>query len=184
MKNKNYMWVALGILFLLMLWTVNDVAMLQMLAWNSGGYNIVASTMVGITYVLRDAVHAAYEQKYPARNGFYPSMIFVGIGCVITYVAGDPFIAMASVAAYIASTTVDGVLFSTRWHESFGYRCAYSNMWAAFVDTIIFDWVMWSKGELNLVLMDELLTLFCKILPALAIFVLLEPRRVMRVVTI
>lgn len=183
----KYTWAIYGALFLFVIYIINTTAFLNVLPFDTIRHSIITSSLIGCSYIFRDFIHAHYDAQNNGRNGLIVSMLFATVGALIIYFLCDvaSYFIAGSIAAYLISTLVDGLIFSFRWRETFGYRCSHSNAWAGFIDTVIFGSVILIYGGVDsLNIMNEMLKLTFKITPALVLFFFLEPSRILYTVGI
>jgi hypothetical protein len=100
------------------------------------GFGLVATAgtyFAGLTFVVRDAVQDGF-----GRTG---AMILIVLGAVASYLISDPFIALASGVAFLASEVGDLTIYTPLRRRGYIRAAAASNTVGAFVDTFLFLWV-------------------------------------------
>lgn len=100
------------------------------------GFGLVATAgtyLAGLTFVLRDAV----QDTWGKRATF--ALIVAGAG--LSYFLSDPFIALASGVAFLASETADLAVYTPFRRRGYIRAAVASNVVGAFVDTILFLWI-------------------------------------------
>jgi uncharacterized PurR-regulated membrane protein YhhQ (DUF165 family) len=98
------------------------------------GLAVTAGTLAaGLALVLRDAVQVT--------AGRIASLAAIGVGCAVSYVVADPFIALASAVAFAASELVDFAVFTPLRPKGIARAVIVSSLVAAPVDTVLFLWI-------------------------------------------
>lgn len=108
------------------------------------GFGLVATAgtyFAGLTFVLRDSVQDNYGKRWTVA-------LIVG-GAALSYLVADPFIALASGAAFLCSELVDLSIYTPLRRRGYVRAAIASNIAGAFVDTVLFLWVagfpIWSS---------------------------------------
>ena len=95
------------------------------------GLAVTAGTFAaGAALILRDAVQCA--------AGKWVVLAAIVTGCVISYLVADPFIAVASAVAFLASELVDFAVFTPLRRRSIAAAVLVSSIVSAPVDTVLF----------------------------------------------
>lgn len=100
------------------------------------GFGLMATAgtyLAGLTFVLRDTVQDGYGKA--ATIG----LIVVGAG--LSYLVADPFIALASGVAFLASETADLAVYTPLRRRGYLRAAIASNVVGALVDTVLFLWI-------------------------------------------
>lgn len=100
------------------------------------GFGLVATAgtyLAGLTFVLRDALQDL------AGKWVVGGLIVVGAG--LSYLVSDPFIALASGVAFLASETADLLVYTPLRRRGYIRAAVASNVVGAFVDTVLFLWI-------------------------------------------
>jgi uncharacterized PurR-regulated membrane protein YhhQ (DUF165 family) len=100
------------------------------------GFGLVATAgtyFAGMTFVLRDTVQDT--------NGRWASVALIVAGAVLSYLVSDPFIALASGVAFLASELADLVVYTPLRHRGYVRAAVASNAVGAVVDTFLFLWI-------------------------------------------
>ncbi len=92
------------------------------------GYLPPMTFLVGVVFVLRD---------YAQREVGHWVIIYMAIGCLLSYFMASPFVAIASLTAFTASEMLDWAIYSMMKTE-FHKRVFYSSFAGVFIDTVIF----------------------------------------------
>lgn len=87
---------------------------------------------VGVVFVLRD-----YAQRAAGHHVLWA----MALGCILSYVFGDPHVVYASVAAFAISELADYLLF-TLTKKPFYKRVLISSLIAVPLDSIVFLWLI------------------------------------------
>lgn len=85
--------------------------------------------LVGVVFIIRD-----YAQR---SVGQWMMLVYMGIGLCLTYLLVDPFLALASAAAFFISEMVDWLVFSYTGAD-FKRRVVVSNAVSLPVDSLVF----------------------------------------------
>lgn len=121
-----------------------------------GGMLIIpaGSVFVGVTFVLRDLVQLQRGRRFVYRAILAAS----AISAVVSLLCGDtPYVALASVAAFTASETIDTEIFA-RLKKSIGARVTLSGIIGGIADSIIFVILGLSPIGANVLGWDQVLT--------------------------
>ena len=172
-EPSKVQWVAVGILYLVVVILSNHPRMVGIFPHGSTQSLLVMLPMVGVAYMLRDGIQYLFEdtqKKRVTNSGFWPSMIFVGLGVMFTLIYADPQAKTAGTVAYAVASVVDGIIFSALRHRSFSHRLLLSNIAGASMDCWIFMVLMNKTGYMNNDFYDMLTSTFLQISPALIIF--------------
>jgi uncharacterized PurR-regulated membrane protein YhhQ (DUF165 family) len=97
------------------------------------GFGLMATAgtyFAGVTFILRDAVQDAAGKRW--------AFAVIAAGAVLSFVLADPFIALASAAAFLASEVADLLVYTPLRKRGYIRAALASNTVGAFVDTIIF----------------------------------------------
>lgn len=95
------------------------------------GLAVTAGTFAaGAALVLRDAVQVT--------AGKWIVLAAILVGCAVSYVVSDPFIAYASALAFLASELVDFAIFTPLRPRSVALAVVVSSVVSAPVDTVLF----------------------------------------------
>lgn len=100
------------------------------------GFGLVATAgtyLAGLTFVLRDSVQDAY--------GKAATLCLVVLGAGLSYLVSDPFIALASGVAFLASELADLAIYTPLRKRGYIRAAIASNVVGAFVDTVLFLWI-------------------------------------------
>lgn len=85
--------------------------------------------LVGATFIVRDFAQRQVGSSY--------MLLYMGVGLVLSYVMANPFIALASAAAFLISEMVDWAVF-TWTKRPFKQRMLISNAVSVPVDSLVF----------------------------------------------
>lgn len=95
------------------------------------GLAVTAGTFAaGFALILRDAVQVT--------AGRIVALVAILVGCAVSYVVSDPFIAVASAIAFLASELVDFAVFTPLRRRSVALAVLVSSIVSAPVDTVLF----------------------------------------------
>lgn len=95
------------------------------------GLAVTAGTFAaGAALMLRDAVQV--------EAGKLTVLVAVVIGCAVSYIVSDPFIAVASAIAFLASELVDFAVFTPMRGRNLAAAVLVSSIVSAPVDTVLF----------------------------------------------
>lgn len=98
------------------------------------GYVATAGTyLAGVTFVLRDAVQDT--------AGRWAALSLVAAGAVISYLIADPFIALASGAAFLIGEASDLAVYTPLRRHGYVRAAIASNVVGAVIDTFLFLWI-------------------------------------------
>lgn len=114
-----------------------------------------ASFLVGFIFVIRD-----YAQRQ-VGHFIIPAML---VGCVLTYVLAEPWVAFASLMAFAISEFVDWGVYSVS-NMKFHKRVLFSSFIATPVDSIVFLIAVDLVSTATFVIMTS-----CKLLTAIGIY--------------
>ncbi len=175
-SELNIQWIVWGVIYVVLITILshpNTVAFFPSGSWR---VLLVAFPLWGITYMIRDAVQYSFEntaEKKAKSSGFWPSMVFVALAAVISFIYGDSAARIPTVTALVVAITVDGLVFSRLRHLNLTQRLLFSNIAAAFCDAPIFITLMLLMHDhLQLNMFRHVLTVFMEIFPALIVFIL------------
>ena len=111
--------------------------------------------VVGAIFVIRD---------YAQRSVGHWVLLAMVIGCIISYLMADPFVAIASAASFCISELIDWLNY-TLLKKPFYERVLISSIIATPIDTGIFLWLIDLAQPLTFVMM-----VICKLVAAFAIY--------------
>ena len=95
------------------------------------GLTATAGTyLAGATFVLRDELQE--------RAGKWPAVALILAGAVLSFAVSDPFIALASGVAFLASELADLAVYTPLRSRGYVRAALASNVVGSFVDTVIF----------------------------------------------
>lgn len=97
------------------------------------GFGLMATAgtyFAGVTFILRDAVQDAAGKRW--------AFAVIAAGAILSFVLADPFIALASAAAFLASEVADLLVYTPLRKRGYIRAALASNSAGAFVDTVIF----------------------------------------------
>ena len=100
------------------------------------GFGLVATAgtyLAGLTFVLRDTVQDGL--------GKAATIGLIATGAALSYLVSDPFIALASGVAFLASELADLAVYTPLRSRGYIRAAVASNIVGAFVDTVLFLWV-------------------------------------------
>jgi len=100
------------------------------------GFGLVATAgtyFAGLTFVLRDTVQDT--------AGKFATAGLIVLGAVVSYAVSDPFIALASGVAFLASEAADLAVYTPLRARGYLRAAVASNVVGAFVDTVLFLWI-------------------------------------------
>jgi uncharacterized PurR-regulated membrane protein YhhQ (DUF165 family) len=100
------------------------------------GFGLVATAgtyFAGLSFVLRDAVQDT--------AGRWAAMATVIVGGGLSYLIADPFIALASGVAFLASELADLAVYTPLRKRGYIRAAVASNVVGALVDTLLFLWI-------------------------------------------
>lgn len=140
------------VLYVLSILAVNiGFSYIPMVATPIGMLSPVAFAVGGI-FVLRD---------YVQRSVGHHVLWGVGIGAVLSYLLADPFVAIASVLAFVTSELADWVLYTVT-KKPFHERVLVSSLLSTPIDTAVF--LLWinqmSAGTFALMVMSKMVAAF------------------------
>ncbi len=93
--------------------------------------------MIGLALVLRDAVHETLGAKW--------SLTGILIGAALSYALADPFIAVASLAAFAVSELSDFAVYAKLRKKSKSLAVALSGVVGSVIDSVVFLWIAFSS---------------------------------------
>jgi queuosine precursor transporter len=127
------------------------------------GFGLVATAgtyLAGLTFVLRDALQDAIRGGLPGRIVFIDDAPFrqewappsdwsvawrvgaiIVAGAALSYAVSDPFIALASGVAFLASEAADLAVYTPLRRRGYVRAAIASNVVGAVVDTFLFLWI-------------------------------------------
>ncbi len=100
------------------------------------GFGLMATAgtyLAGLTFVLRDGVQDLAGKRW--------TFALIIVGAALSYLISDPFIALASGVAFLASETADLIVYTPLRKRGYLRAAVASNVVGAFVDTILFLWI-------------------------------------------
>lgn len=100
------------------------------------GFGLVATAgtyFAGLSFVLRDAVQDTVGRRV--------AMAAIVVGAGLSYFVADPFIALASGVAFLASEAADLAVYTPLRERGYIRAAVASNVVGAFVDTLLFLWI-------------------------------------------
>jgi uncharacterized PurR-regulated membrane protein YhhQ (DUF165 family) len=100
------------------------------------GFGLVATAgtyFAGLAFVLRDSVQDAGGRRLV--------LALIVAGALLSYLVSDPFIALASGVAFLASETADMAIYTPLRKRGYIRAAIASNVVGAFIDTILFLWI-------------------------------------------
>lgn len=100
------------------------------------GFGLVATAgtyFAGLTFVLRDTVQDGF--------GKVATLGLIVASALLSYLIADPFIALASGVAFLASETADLLIYTPLRRRGYVRAALASNLAGTFVDTFLFLWV-------------------------------------------
>lgn len=100
------------------------------------GFGLVATAgtyFAGLTFVLRDSLQDL--------AGKWAVMVLIAAGAGLSYLVSDPFIALASGVAFLASEAADLLVYTPLRRRGYIRAAVASNVVGAFVDTVLFLWI-------------------------------------------
>lgn len=89
--------------------------------------------MIGLALVLRDAVHETLGAKW--------ALIAILIGAALSYILADPFIAIASLVAFVVSELSDFGVYSKLRDKSKLIAVVVSGIVGSVIDSTLFLWI-------------------------------------------
>jgi uncharacterized PurR-regulated membrane protein YhhQ (DUF165 family) len=100
------------------------------------GLGLVATAgtyFAGLSFVLRDTVQDGFGKAW--------TMALVVFGALLSYLVSDPFIALASGVAFLASELADLLIYTPLRRRGYIRAAIASNVVGAVVDTFLFLWI-------------------------------------------
>lgn len=100
------------------------------------GFGLVATAgtyFAGASFVLRDAVQDTSGKRWVLG--------LIVAGALLSYLVSDPFIALASGCAFLASETADLAVYTPLRRKGYVRAAVASNVVGAVVDTLLFLWI-------------------------------------------
>jgi len=100
------------------------------------GFGLIATAgtyFAGLAFILRDSVQDA------AGKAWTVGLIIIGAG--LSYLVSDPFIALASGVAFLASETADLAVYTPLRRRGYVRAALASNAVGTLVDTVLFLWI-------------------------------------------
>lgn len=100
------------------------------------GFGVMAPSgvlMIGLALLLRDAVHEWLGPRY--------AIYAIGIGAVLSYLLADPYIAVASLAAFAISELSDFAVYSKIRDRSRTLGILASGIVGSVIDSVLFLWI-------------------------------------------
>ena len=123
---------------------------------HSPQYDWLWSVLVGCVLVLRDVAQ---------RSWGHGVLLLMLVGATLSYLLGNPAVALASAAAFAISETVDWIVYSTT-HRPFAERVWRSVLASAPIDTAVFlhladlwSWPLFGIGVASKLLAGALISL-------------------------
>lgn len=158
--------LGLAALFLLTIVAANYVTTRYGMIPVGLGYTATAGTyLAGLMFVLRDSMqdsirkgltttklvhtyHSDWADRYdrqPVQPG-HPAvvgrmMLWILLGAALSFVVSDPFIALASAVAFLASEALDLLVYTPLRGKGYVRAAAASNVVGAVADTFLFLWI-------------------------------------------
>lgn len=111
--------------------------------------------VVGLIFVIRD---------YAQRSVGHLVLLGMLIGCLISYLMADPFVAVASAASFLVSEMVDWWYYTIS-KKQFYQRVLISSLIATPIDTAVFLFLLDMNQPLTFIMM-----VVCKLVAAFAIY--------------
>jgi uncharacterized PurR-regulated membrane protein YhhQ (DUF165 family) len=175
LQETKIQWIVCGCLYLLLVVLSNHPRIIEIFPHGSTASLLIILPMVGIAYMLRDGIQYLYEntpEKRAQGAGFWPSMLFVGMGVIFTWLYGGVSSRLAGAVAYAVASVLDGLVFTKLRRHGLAYRLLLSNVVGAIADCCIFiiimNWTHRMSSDLN----DVFISAFLQISPALILFLL------------
>lgn len=100
------------------------------------GFDLVATAgtyFAGLSFVLRDTVQDGGGKRL--------TFALIVVGAALSYLVSDPFIALASGVAFLASETADLAVYTPLRKRGYVRAAIASNVVGALVDTVLFLWI-------------------------------------------
>jgi len=100
------------------------------------GFGVMAPSgvlMIGLALLLRDAVHEWLGPRY--------AVYAIGIGAVLSYLLADPYIAVASLTAFVISELGDFAVYSKIRDRSRTLGILASGIVGSVIDSVLFLWI-------------------------------------------
>lgn len=97
------------------------------------GFGLMATAgtyFAGLTFVLRDSLQDAAGKRW--------TLAAIAVGAVLSFLIADPFIALASAAAFGLAEAADLAVYTPLRKRGYIRAAIASNIVGAFVDTIVF----------------------------------------------
>ena len=97
------------------------------------GFGLMATAgtyFAGLTFVLRDALQDTAGKRW--------TLGLIAAGAALSFILADPFIALASAAAFLSSEVADLLVYTPLRKRGYIRAAVTSNIVGSFVDTIIF----------------------------------------------
>lgn len=97
------------------------------------GFGLIATAgtyFAGVTFILRDALQD--------RAGKAWTLAVIAAGALLSFLAGDAFIALASAAAFVLSELSDLAIYTPLRRRGYVRAALASNIVGALVDTVVF----------------------------------------------
>lgn len=100
------------------------------------GFGFVATAgtyLAGASFVLRDSLQDAAGKR--------TTVALIVIGAALSFLIADPFIALASGVAFLASETADLAVYTPLRKRGYVRAAVASNVVGSLVDTVLFLWI-------------------------------------------
>ncbi len=174
-REPNIQWIIWGVMYTILVVVLDLPAALEFFPVGSIHAVLFIWPIWGITYMLRDAVQYAYEntaEKREKSSGFWPSMLFVGLGVLGNLWYAPPLIMWPAILSIVTAGVVDGIIFSLTKRYGLGYRLLFSNIGAAIFDSGIFLFIMTYFEHTQVDIQYQVLTASMEVFPAFVAFIL------------
>ncbi|UVF61161.1 membrane protein [Arthrobacter phage Aoka] len=100
------------------------------------GFGLVATAgtyFAGLTFILRDALQDTAGKRW--------TIAVIALGAALSFLVADPFIALASAAAFGLAELADLAIYTPLRKHGYLRAAIASNIAGAFVDTAVFLWI-------------------------------------------
>ena len=172
---RRFLWIAYGILYIIVIGVVSHPSIPEFFPPGVLSGLLLISPLLGISYLLRDAIQYNYEDTIEKRNGssgLWVSMIFVLFASFATYQYRNPDYAIAGSTAFVIASFVDGIVFSKMRHQSLPLRLLISNVFAAVLDVFVFMSLMIIQGHFEINWAYDMALVVMEIFPGIVVFIL------------
>lgn len=120
--------------FLVAILAANYVTTTQGLVPVGFGLTATAGTyLAGLTFVIRDSLQDTGGKRWTAAG--------IVVGAALSFAVADPFIALASGAAFLCSEAADWAIYSPLRDRGYVRAAVASNVVGSVVDTLLFLWI-------------------------------------------